>query len=193
MIKPIVKVYIDGANMFYTQKKLGWFFDWQKVKSLLESKYEIKQITFYIGEKKDDQKMQSFLSFLKKLNFNVITKPVKLIKSEENPRGEEKANFDVEITRDILFDLLYYKNKGDGFIFLSGDSDFASLFWDLKNVFKKKIYVYSSRQTLSWELRLAATDYFCLEDFKKAIFRGNWGLTEDSSRNRIKPSNRRSS
>lgn len=23
------KVYIDGANMFYTQKKLGWFIDWK--------------------------------------------------------------------------------------------------------------------------------------------------------------------
>jgi hypothetical protein len=30
--KLLAKVYIDGANMFYTQKKLGWFFDWQKNK-----------------------------------------------------------------------------------------------------------------------------------------------------------------
>ncbi len=32
------KVYIDGANMFYTQKKLGWFIDWQKMKKYLKEK-----------------------------------------------------------------------------------------------------------------------------------------------------------
>ena len=34
-MKPRVKVYIDGANMFYTQKKLGWFVDWKKMKDYL--------------------------------------------------------------------------------------------------------------------------------------------------------------
>ena len=33
--KPKVKVYIDGANVFYTQKKLGRNLDWQKVKDYL--------------------------------------------------------------------------------------------------------------------------------------------------------------
>jgi len=33
--KPKVKVYIDGANVFYTQKKLGCSLDWQKVKDYL--------------------------------------------------------------------------------------------------------------------------------------------------------------
>ena len=34
-MKPESKVYIDGANMFYTQKKLGWFIDWKKTKDFL--------------------------------------------------------------------------------------------------------------------------------------------------------------
>jgi len=29
--KPKAKTYIDGANIFYTQKKLGWSLDWQKI------------------------------------------------------------------------------------------------------------------------------------------------------------------
>jgi len=34
-MKPKAKIYIDGANMFYTQKKLKWFFDWKKIKNRL--------------------------------------------------------------------------------------------------------------------------------------------------------------
>jgi len=28
--KPKVSIYIDGANMFYTQKHLDWTIDWKK-------------------------------------------------------------------------------------------------------------------------------------------------------------------
>lgn len=31
-MRPKVKIYIDGANIFYTQKKLGWSIDWKKIK-----------------------------------------------------------------------------------------------------------------------------------------------------------------
>jgi len=37
-MKPKAKVYIDGANMFYTQKKLEWFLDWKKIKEYLQAK-----------------------------------------------------------------------------------------------------------------------------------------------------------
>ena len=33
---PKSKIYIDGANMFYSQKKLGWSFDWKKIKEYIE-------------------------------------------------------------------------------------------------------------------------------------------------------------
>ncbi len=29
----VAKVYIDGANVFYTQKKMGWSLDWLKMKA----------------------------------------------------------------------------------------------------------------------------------------------------------------
>lgn len=28
---PRVALFVDGANMFYAQKKLGWFFEYEKV------------------------------------------------------------------------------------------------------------------------------------------------------------------
>ena len=192
MTRPKVKVYIDGANMFYTQKKLGWFFDWKKIKKIIEKKYDAQETRFYIGYKEDDIEMEGFLRALRRIGFKTITKPVKWIRLGDKGQGEEKANFDVEITRDILLDILWFKNRWDGIVFLSGDSDFAPLFWDLKKIFIKKVFVFSSRFTLSWELRLAATEHFFLEDFKKKIFRRNWDLTRKEKSGIRKSLNRRS-
>lgn len=41
--RPTARVYIDGANMFYTQKELGWFFDWKKIKKHLAKNFKIKK------------------------------------------------------------------------------------------------------------------------------------------------------
>ena len=32
MDKSSAKVYVDGANIFYAQKKAGWSLDWVKIK-----------------------------------------------------------------------------------------------------------------------------------------------------------------
>lgn len=137
---PKAKVYIDGANMFYTQKKLGWMFDWKKVKKLLNSQYQILEIRFYIAVKKGDRGILNFVSVLEKLDFVVITKPLKMIQLElDGSKQVFKANFDVEITRDILLD----KEGSSHIILFSGDSDFASLVETLKEL-GKKVIVYSS-------------------------------------------------
>jgi uncharacterized LabA/DUF88 family protein len=49
--KPKAKVYIDGANMFYTQKELGWFVDWAKIKDYLNKEWEVLEIKYYTGVK----------------------------------------------------------------------------------------------------------------------------------------------
>ena len=85
-MKPKAKVYIDGANMFYTQKKLGWFIDWKKVKDYLKEKWEILEIRYNTGVKPDDEKMASFLRYLDNVRITPITKPIKVIKlSNDHP------------------------------------------------------------------------------------------------------------
>ncbi len=61
VVKTKARVYIDGANIFYTQKSLGWFIDWKRVIEYLEKSYEILGIKYYTGVKKEDEKMQKFL------------------------------------------------------------------------------------------------------------------------------------
>ena len=76
---PMARVYIDGANMFYAQKKLGWFFDWEKIRKRLLKNYKIKKINFYIGEKEGDRSQEKFRKKLRSFGFKIHTKPLKRV------------------------------------------------------------------------------------------------------------------
>lgn len=173
-MKPKVKVYIDGANMFYSQKKLGWFIDWMKIKDYLREKWDILEIRYYTGIKHEDEKMASFLRYLDNIRITPITKSVKVIKlSNDHPLKEfydysdiYKSNCDVEMTTDILLE----RATLDNIILFSGDSDFQYLIKKLKNL-GKKVIVFSSRKTISWEIKLEASEYIYLEDIKDQIIR----------------------
>jgi uncharacterized LabA/DUF88 family protein len=162
--KPKVKIYIDGANIFYTQKRLGWFIDWVKVKSFVEDGKDVVEWKYYVGVKDGDEKMLKYLQYLNAVGFNVITKPLKKIKVNEGIIY--KANFDVEMTADILLD----KSKLDEVIIFSGDSDFKYLVKKLKDVGVKTI-IYSSRKTISWELKLECSKIVYFENIKDKIAR----------------------
>jgi len=172
--KTKTKVYIDGANMFYTQRKLDWSFDWKKVKNYIETNKEVIEWKYYVGVKDDDEKIQKYLRYLNAVGFNTFTKPLKKIRISDNETLFEiyktdyiyKANFDVEITTDILLD----KARIDEIIIFSGNSDFQYLVRKLKDA-GKKVSVYSSRKTISWELKLEASNIFYLEDIKNQIKR----------------------
>lgn len=168
------KIYIDGANVFYTQKKLGWSLDWLKIKNYLEKDKEAIEWRYYVGVKNDDEKMQKYLRYLNVIGFNTFTKPLKKIKINDTEIHFKiyktnyiyKANFDVEITTNILLD----RSKFDEVILFSGDSDFQYLVKKLKDI-GKKVTVYSSRKTISWELKLEASSIVYLEDIKPYIKR----------------------
>lgn len=153
-----VRVFIDGSNIYFAQKKLGKWLDWVKVKNYLEKNYQLLEIRYYQGVRKGDQKIQPFLRKLGKIGFTVINKPVKKIVDEKG-NVIEKANFDVEITGDIL-ELI---NDTEAIVLFSGDSDFDYLV-GLLHKHGRQIFVYSSKKTLSWELKLAADQCFLLED-----------------------------
>ncbi len=118
--------------------------------------------------------MQKYLRYLNAIGFNTSTKPLKKIKiSDEEILFKiyktnyiYKANFDVEITADILLD----KFKPDEIIIFSGDSDFCYLVKKLKDI-GLKVSVCSSRKTISWELKLEASKIIYLEDIESEIKR----------------------
>lgn len=172
--KPKAKVYIDGANVFYIQKDINFSIDWKKVEKYLRHNHDILEIRYYTGVKKDDEKMASYLRYLDAIGFTVITKPMKIIKIDNNhPMAKlhnyseiYKCNFDVEMTADILLDRVNI----DEIILFSGDSDFNYLIKKLCTL-GKKVKIFSSRKMLAWELKFSGAKYSFLEDIKDEIER----------------------
>lgn len=164
--KPRILILVDGANIFYTQKLLGWRIDWLKLINKLSKHYFVAKMRYYTGIHQNDHKMEKYLNSLKHIGFTVKTKPLKLIKTS---KGElfYKANCDVEMAVDAILEKDFYQYL----VLISGDSDFLYLIHKLQNKFKKKIILYSSRKTISWEIKLATNKYFYFEDLKNELIK----------------------
>ena len=175
MSEVVAKVYVDGSNIFYTQKKLGWSVDWVKMKEYAMSGRTILEWRYYVGLKDDDEKMQGYVRYLNAIGFTTAPKPLKKIKITQGethaPHALQsgfvyKANVDVEITTDIFLD----RSQTNEIILMSGDSDFAYLVKRLKDA-GKRVTVFSSKKTISWELKLSASRVWYFEDLKSKIAR----------------------
>jgi len=162
----IIYVFIDASNLWEAQKVKGQFFDYEKLKGFIKEKFsgssvEIFYYSAYPADGTRDYSLNGrhkFFTFLKKgLNFTVRKKELKRI-SIITPEGEsieEKGNMDVEIT----IDALHHIKKYDIAVFFTGDSDFLALITYLRTR-GKKVYIFSSKNNVSEELRTGGDGYF---------------------------------
>lgn len=72
-------VYIDWANVFYWQNKLGWHIDIKKLYQFLSSFDQIGKIKLYQGYFDDNQKSKDSIDDYKNIGYEVRTKTVKEI------------------------------------------------------------------------------------------------------------------
>lgn len=159
-------VFIDSSNIWAAQKSKKMLLDYEKILIYIKNKFKPGKIKIFYyaaypteGTRPYSMKHKhNFFIFLKKgLGFEVRKKPLKRIKIIDKDLGEiikEKGDMDVEIT----IDAMYHIDKYDTAIFFSGDSDFSPLINHLKNN-KKKVYILSSKNNISEELRTAGHGY----------------------------------
>lgn len=166
MIKQFIKgrvcVFIDAANILYSQQTLKWRVDYKKLKEYLAKECDLKAIYFYTGKVGNNQKQNLFIQKLEGLGYIVKAKEVKRIKIANNAY-EWKGNLDVELTIDVLA----YLNSFDTLILMSGDSDFAPLLDAVKKV-QKRVIVISTKGHVSKEL-LERAKYVNLRKLKEFI------------------------
>jgi len=166
MIKEFVKgkvyVFVDAANILYSQQTLHWRVDYKKLKEYFEKESDLKGIYFYTGRLGDNYKQNSFIEKLSKLGYVVKAKEVKRIKVSKDT-FEWKGNLDVELTIDVLANL----NNFDTLILMSGDSDFAALLDTVKS-HKKRVLVMSTKGHVSKEL-LERAKYINLKKLRNFI------------------------
>ncbi len=160
-----IYVFIDASNLWQAQKAKGKFLDYEKTQKYIKEKFNGTDIkvfyyTAYPAEGTRNYNLDSrhkFFTFLKKgLGFEVVKKELKRIAmiNEGTQSIIEKGNMDVEMTIDALHNVARYQTA----VFFTGDSDFLALVVYLKN-HGKKVYIFSSRNNISQELRTGGDGY----------------------------------
>ncbi len=141
-------VFIDGANLFYTQRHLGWQIDFSRLMALFMSAYASVQAKYYVPASEPvSEENAAFTRVLTAHGYRITSKPVKKIVNKETGVIVMKGNLDVELVVDALIDVDQY----DTFILFSGDSDFLPLIRALKAK-GKEVIVYSTQGLSAREL-----------------------------------------
>lgn len=161
-VKGKVYVFIDAANILYSQQTLGWRIDYQKLKKYLEEECDLKGLYFYTGKIGKDHKQKRFLEKMISYGYQVKAKEVKMIKVAPNIY-EKKGDLDAELIIDALKNL----DNFDTCILMSGDSDFAPLVDELKER-GKWVIVMSTKHHISREL-IERAKYVNLKKLKDKI------------------------
>jgi len=169
----VVYVFIDASNVWNVVKSKRKFIEYSHLKNYLKEKFNAKEIKifYYDAYPKEGTRdydlngKHRFYTYLKKgLRFIVRKKELKRI-SIITKNGEsvlEKGNMDVEMT----IDALHYVNTYDVAVFFTGDSDFLALVSYLRNR-GKKVYIFSSQNSISEELRTGGDGYFDLKNINE--------------------------
>ena len=165
-----VSVFVDGANMYYAQKKLGWYIDFRKVLQFFgrEAGNVISEAYYYTGADTQTKGRDSaFHEYLMFSGYTVRTKAIKQMVDDTTGETVEKANLDIELVIDMFNTVGLY----DTCILMSGDSDFERAL-ELVRSKGKRIAVVAHPDMTARELRnVAGRNYFDLRDLERAVSR----------------------
>ena len=169
----IIYIFIDASNVWNAVKAEKKFIEYKKIKSWFKENFNASKVKafYYDAYPKDGTREYSldgkhkFFTYLKKgLHFTVRKKELKRI-TATGMDGEsiiEKGNMDVEMAIDAIHNM----SKYDIAILFSGDADFLALVNYLRNG-NKKVYIFSSKDNISYELKTGGDGYFDLRDIKE--------------------------
>lgn len=163
-----VALFVDGVNMFYAQKKLGWHLDYKRILHYFVPNPENLYNAFYFTgvQNPTESKEENFLNALTMMSYTVRRKTVKIIFDMDSGEEVRKANLDIE----MVVDMFNTTENYDKAIIFSGDSDFERAL-ELLRTKGKEIIVVSTRGMVAIELINAADKYYDLqylrEDFEK--------------------------
>lgn len=160
-----VALFVDGANMFYAQRKVGWHLDYRKVYEYFTRGREVYNAFYYTSvTTPPDPGMEGFLRALTAIGYTVRRKPIKEIMDQETGAVIRKANLDIEIVIDMFNTVDLY----DVAILISGDGDFERAVELIRSKGKRIIGVGSSSMA-AYDLVNATDRYVFLEDIRTDV------------------------
>lgn len=165
-----VSIFVDGANMYYAQKKLGWYVDFRRVLQYFgrDAGCAVSEAYYYTGADVQTKGRDSaFHEYLMYSGYTVRTKAIKQMVDDTTGEIVEKANLDIELVIDMFNTVTLY----DTCVLMSGDSDFERAL-ELVRSKGKRIAVVAHPDMTARELRnVAGRNYFDLRDMERAIAR----------------------
>ncbi len=141
-----IAIFLDGNNFFYTQKKMGWEVDAERLLEFCKSYGEVVEANYYTGVS-GDVGQRKFHDWLAYNGYSLVTKTLKTIYDQSSGVTTQKANLDVEIVLD-MFNMI---DRYDMAILISGDGDFERALQLLKSR-GKEVKVVSTRGCVATEL-----------------------------------------
>jgi uncharacterized LabA/DUF88 family protein len=164
-IKRRVYIFIDAANIFYTQRTLGWKISYEKLMKYFQEECgdNLGKIFVYTAFDSERPQQKKFLDMLEINGYIVRTKEVKRIRVAKGVY-QWKGDFDVELAMDALD----YIQKFETMVLLSGDSDFSPVIKRMKEN-SKRIIVMSAKNHISRELIKLSDKYINLKKLRDRI------------------------
>jgi len=149
-----VSVFVDGANMYYAQKRLGWFIDYRRVLSYFawQGDRELSEAYYFTGTDSSPRSRENaFFEYLIHAGYTVRTKSIKLVTDDATGETVEKANLDIE----IVIDMFNTVSRYDTCVLMSGDGDFERVV-EVLRARGKRVIVVGLPEMTARELRNAA-------------------------------------
>lgn len=157
-----VYIFIDGANIFYSQRTLGWRISYEKLMKYFRKEFGKETKCFvYIATIPGNEKQKKFLDLLDILGFIVRTKNIKIIQSGKQKVW--KGNLDIELALEMLDTVDSY----DTAVLVSGDSDFACVVDKVKEK-GKRVLTISTKHHIAKEL-IDRTKFIDFRKLKKIL------------------------
>ncbi len=154
-----VAIFIDSSNLLYAATHLNVEIDYTKLLHCLTKKRKLLRAYFYTAIDSTNKKQQSFLLWMRRNGYRVVTKEL-----VQHPDGSKKANLEVEIAVDMLT-LARYCNT---LVLLSGEGELSYVV-DVVSYQGVKVEVVSLGLMTSDSLLSVADCYTDLAEIKQNI------------------------
>ena len=159
-----VGIFVDGSNLFYGQKKLGWFIDYGHFLQYFSNGYKRYNAYYYTSTPAQDSTIEGFLHAMTAMGYTVRRKLIKEIVDQETGETFRKANLDIE----LVIDMFNTADLYDVAILCTGDGDFERAVELLRSRGKRIISV-GARGTVAYELVNAMDEYVFLDDLREQV------------------------
>lgn len=160
-----VAIFVDGGNMFYAQRALGWHLDFARVLEGFTRGRDLFNAFYYTGVPTPmDPAQRDFLTVLRHLGFTVRTKLMKESGGPSAAQVNRKANLEIE----VVIDMFNTASRYDVAVLMSGDGEFTRAVELLRSNGKEIIGV-GVRGMIAAELENACDRYVKLEDLRDQV------------------------